>query len=261
MNRIACLLLVAAFAPACSGGGGGGGDGGSASSADSPVIQSLTADPLRVTPATGTQISAIVSDPQGITDLAGGTLTDTATGVTYGAFGTPGGQGTFAFAVTWDMLNAASEIDLAASTTARRTLTAKFFDNEGNTVTQELTITLECATASEAACGGTCVDLASNVMNCGACGQVCASNLHGSTMYASCRAAKCTWSEGSTSRSSCDAVCGALGAACAASTCPYMPDGAVAGYTTTADDLGCSTTPPSVSGGGTFTGVECCCQQ
>ncbi len=225
-----------------SGNGGSGNGGGatttttssststsSGTSSGGPIIQSLTANPTPVTPA-GTTISAIVADTNGVATLTGGTLTDKVYGTTYGAFATPGGQGTFDYALTWAAVYQAHAISFAAGASEARVVTARFFDNKGNTASQDLTLTLACTAATDSPCSTACADLMTDVDNCGACGTTCASKAvcqHGGAACA-CIAGRCTDTVTSLMETgaTCNAVCGAVPATCVANTCPGLPTGA-----------------------------------
>lgn len=133
-----------------------------------PAIVSLTANPTALTPGASTVISAIVSDPDGLSDLAGGTL-KSSTGQTYGAFSTPGGQGTFTYSLSYSDMQALHAFDIPAGG-GTQTVQAVFFDNHGHQTAQTLTLTVQCPTASNATCNGACTDLQADPSNCGACG-------------------------------------------------------------------------------------------
>ena len=85
-----------------AGGGSGGGEGAGGGSGDGPAVQSFSADPMTVTPAQGTELSALVANSSE-SELTGGQLLD-ANGYDYGVFGGAGGQGTFAFYLDWAAL-------------------------------------------------------------------------------------------------------------------------------------------------------------
>jgi hypothetical protein len=254
------------------GAGGGGGsassNGGSASSSSNgstsssssgstsggPIIQSLTANPTAVTPTMTTTISAIVSDTSGIGTLTGGTLLDKTTGTTYGAFGTPGGQGTFVYTLTWTALYTASAITFAPGANAQRVVTARFFDAMGRTATQDLTLTLQCDATTTSPCSSSCEDLANDVANCGTCGNACSGSAvcKAEVMGCSCVAGLCAAVVDSTNvaGASCALMCKSLGATCATNTCPLVPSGG--------DGPNYQT---STCADATWAQHVCCCQQ
>jgi len=194
-----------------------------------PIIQSLTANPMPVTP-TGTTISAIVSDSAGIASLTGGTLIDKVSGTTYGAFATPGGQGTFVYTLTWSAIYQASPIDFAPGASAQRVVTAHFFDVGGHTTSQDLTLTLQCGSATEGPCSTTCEDLASDPLNCGTCGKTCATTAvcTDATAGCACVAGHCSaveYSSATVVGASCNAMCSSIGAQCVSNVCPTVLTG------------------------------------
>jgi hypothetical protein len=217
-----------------SGNGGGGGStsttASSSSSAGGPIIQSLSANPTPVTP-TGTTVSALVSDSSGVTTLTGGTLTDKVSGTNYGAFSTPGGQGTFLYALTWSALYQAQAISFPAGGSEPRVVTAKFFDMDNRTASQDLTLTLSCGgSATEAPCSAAgCVDFSSDANNCGGCGVVCATKTVCSKgIECACRSGQCSviYTPVGAADTNCTAACATIGATCAANTCAGFPTGA-----------------------------------
>lgn len=152
------------------GGPGDGGDKGGSDAGDGPpTILSLSANPSVLHPGESTVISAIVSDPDGLYDLAGGTLDDATTGKPYGAFGTPGGQGTFTQTISWSSIGAQKPITFPSGGGTRE-LAAKFFDASGKSVVGKISLSLTCTRTADAICTGKCADLATDPKNCGACG-------------------------------------------------------------------------------------------
>jgi hypothetical protein len=248
------------------GGNGGAGMGGGSSTASSasssaggPVIQSLAANPNPVTP-TGTTITAVVTDTSGVQALTGGTLKDKVYGTSYGAFQTPGGQGTFTYAMTWSALYQANAISFPPGGSQQRVVTATFFDMQNRTASQDLTLTLECGSSTMGPCSAGCLDLTSDKNNCGACGNLCAnSNVckKDTFLACACQAGKCTdtivttLGGGSVSGSSCNAVCQSLGATCVTNTCPTLPMGGASSPQN--QPISCSSTTPAPG--------ACCCAQ
>jgi hypothetical protein len=149
-------------------------DTGTGSVADvdaGPEILSLSQTVSSMTQGGSFTVVAIVGDPQGLSNLAGGQLVS-ASGAVLGAF-VAEGQGTYSLTLSWDALNASSPINFTgqASVTNRAT----FADVQGRTASQDLPITLYCGTgaAPDAACAGRCVDLTS-LDTCGSCTTSCA---------------------------------------------------------------------------------------
>ncbi|MBS2027101.1 MAG: hypothetical protein JST54_04280 [Deltaproteobacteria bacterium] len=147
---------------------------GTSGSNSPPQIESLTANPTTIGPGGSTVISAIVSDPDGLSDLAGGTLAAPSGSGTYGAFSTPGGQGTFTFTLSWSELQSVSAFEIPAGGKSI-SVSATFFDNHGHSTTQTLNLTAACSPSGDATCSGSCTDLQTDPNNCGSCGNVVAS--------------------------------------------------------------------------------------
>jgi hypothetical protein len=170
--------------PDGGGGGGAGPESGSESSSGTGVLRiaALTATVSTLTGGTplptesnGATFTAIVTDSLGLDSLAGGQLLDD-TGLTYAAFGTGAGKGTYVAAITWASVNQTRSIDFTAM--GSRTFVAKFFDNQGNTATASLQMNLACRDDAGLvdSCGGGCTQLSTFYANCGACGRVCKDN-------------------------------------------------------------------------------------
>lgn len=112
--------------------------------------------------------TAILTHPEGVSQVIGGTLLDPGTGSSYGAFITQATQGTYTLSLTWSQINTVAAIN-APPDGAPRTFRATFFDQRGHEASRDLAIQLVCAPASDAACAGECVDLESSTQHCGAC--------------------------------------------------------------------------------------------
>jgi hypothetical protein len=110
----------------------------------------------------------VVADQDGTADIVGGTL-QSPEGAAYAAFQTDASEGTYSATVTWAALNTVLEIEFTGEAT--RSFIATFYDQAGATVSQTVDVTLFCDTG--AACDGVCWDVTEDVMNCGACGNVC----------------------------------------------------------------------------------------
>jgi hypothetical protein len=211
----------------------------------------LSANPTPVTPA-GTMITAVVSDTSGVATLTGGTLKDKLYGTNYGAFQTPGGQGTFDFAMTWTALYQAHPISFAPGATEQRVVTATFYDMQNRTASQDLTLTLSCGDAVSGPCATACKYLAGDSNNCGTCGTVCSSSTvcvnGGPSSFCSCYQGHCA---GITSANvhggaSCNATCQSVGGTCTANLCSGFPTGAMGQFN---NNIACSAPGPYL----------CCC--
>ncbi len=132
--------------------------------------------------------SAIVSDPDGIDDVIGGTLKAPGGG-TYGTFRTEASEGAYALELSWGKINQVKGIEAAAGGSPR-VFRAEFFDAAGHTTAAELTITMRCAGARQIACDGECLDGDDDPDNCGKCGKICSSPAHGD---AACSGGACAF--------------------------------------------------------------------
>jgi hypothetical protein len=157
-----------------TGGGGGsttGGGGGSTTGTgggSALTIVSLTISPAQLVDNSSVTISAIVTDTAGLSAIAGGTLTD-PNGISYGAFSTAGGQGTFSLSLTWTDVQNISPIQTPPGGGVRA-LVATFYDNNANSAQKPLSLPLACHASQYAVCDGKCANLDFDKNNCGACG-------------------------------------------------------------------------------------------
>jgi hypothetical protein len=186
--------------------GATGGSGGAPPPANQPpIFLSFGTDVSSITDGQAVTLSAVLTDPDGIDDIIGGTLVD-GSGATYGAFATSGQEGAYQISITWDEFNQVTPIDFAYGATTQRVLTARFFDQAGHSVEQSTTLTLTCN--GKAACDGTCTDTTKSASNCGTCGHACDSG-HG------CYDGKCgKLSACLPIANSCSAACAAKGKVC-----------------------------------------------
>lgn len=194
--RVSPLLFVLSggvvFALACAGGpkcgegtveqdgecvadGGTAGEGDADTDTDAdtdadgaPEILSFSSNSSRITAGDTLVFTAVVTDPDGISDLIGGTL-ESSTGGTYGSFATASDEGAYEISLSWNAINTVSSIDF--SDQQSRNFVARFYDAAGHTAESELSVTLTCD--GDAACGGDCVDLQESLSNCGECGNQC----------------------------------------------------------------------------------------
>jgi hypothetical protein len=155
-----------------SGSGGSGASGGSTGSGgappapDAPNILTLSTNLGSITEGESVLFTAIVTDPQGIEDVIGGTLRTTE-GATYGAFATSAQEGAYSLNVTWDQMQQIASIDFPKPSSSPRKFVAEFFDQAGHTSAKEIEVQLTCN--GDAACGGECTDTDTSSQNCGAC--------------------------------------------------------------------------------------------
>ena len=142
-------------------------------SSDGPTIVQFASNRTVLTEDGSLLLSAIVTDPQGVDDVIGGTL-ESPTGAVYASFATSASEGSYSATLTWSLINQVDTIQFATSDEI--VLVAKFFDQAANATSATLTITLECSEAGESACDATCIDLETNLDNCGACERACTEN-------------------------------------------------------------------------------------
>lgn len=144
-----------------------------APSADAPVFLNFGTNVATITQDEAVTFTAVLTDPQGIDDLIGGSLTSEDGAIQYGAFATSGQEGSYTLNLTWDAIDQAADITFAQSAT--RTFTATFFDVAGHRVDKTVTITLSCG--GFYACHGACANVCGlNSMTRGSCDAACASD-------------------------------------------------------------------------------------
>ena len=146
MHASTYVLLVVPFVIACGESGG--------TSDRAPAFLSLGSNLDTITEGKSVTISAVLTDPDGIDDLIGGSLRSPDGKTTYGAFASTAQEGAYSLVVSWDNFHAAQSLDFQGMTS--RTVVAEFFDTEGNTATRELTIRFTCAAPYDRATAGEC---------------------------------------------------------------------------------------------------------
>jgi hypothetical protein len=231
MTRV--LTLVAVLATACSSspgsmsdddthdGSGSGSGSGSASSTSSPKFLSFGTNVSTLTEDQEIVFSAVLTDPDGIDDLIGGMLQSGDGKITYGAFATSDNEGAYSLALSWGDIQEAQDISFKQNES--RTFMAEFFDAEGNTVNQQVTVQLTCG--GRFACSGTCQE-----------GGEC-----GVTAY---------------TPGSCNAVCSALVMTCDSSS-EEVGEVTYAGTSTEIES--CSTSVAATSNSEPFDAMSCSC--
>jgi hypothetical protein len=236
-----------------------GGTDGDAVSGD-PVILNLSTNITQMDPSTTLIVTAVVTHPQGIAQIVGGTLSDPPAGGTYGAFQVSTTAGSYSLMLTWTQIEAVRDITTPAGGAAR-SFRAQFYDQSGRTTTQDFSVTMWCGDATSAACAGTCQALASDKFNCGACGRSCQA-FAGSTVATtpSCNGGKCsnvTIDLSSTTAESCQSVCGADGMVCQGNSFNafFKCSGTV--------PVNCTTLPipSSICTSDTFQSIRCLCME
>lgn len=188
----------------CSAGACVGGDPGA------PNIISLTTNTSRVRPSDTLVVTAVVTDPDGIADLIGGTL-ESPLGGTYGAFTSGGGEGSFSITLTIGQLDSAEAISTPPGG-VDRTLRARFYDQGGLEAVRDVTVRIACDDTAQGVCGTSCYDLDTDRYNCGACANQC--EVGGGK--AQCMSGQCAvLLYGSDADSSCNDTCASFSLRCA----------------------------------------------
>jgi hypothetical protein len=171
-----------------------------------------------LTPSEQLVVTAVVTDPQGIAQVVGGTLSDPG-GASYGAFEVSTVSGAYSLTLTWNAIETVEDITVGTGGELR-TFDATFYDQAGHTTSQTFSVQLACSDANESICGGNCTDLTTDGANCGSCSNACPTSV-GTPVQGiqndgsvSCIESKCVGIFKTTSDESCDAVCSALGLSC-----------------------------------------------
>jgi len=194
----ACGAALACSEPPSDGSGTGGspasgGVSGAAGSANpSPKILSVLVSGKLDGEQASVKLTVDVTDPDGLSDIAGGKLYSQDKSKFLGAF-TQLSAGTFAADLTWKALNDVEALVFKAGASTTRFVLVEFLDAASNSVSQEQALEVSCA-----ACGP----------NCKACGK--------------CTSGACTICEPKLTWSTCDLFCKSLGFQC---TCAYQQCG------------------------------------
>jgi len=149
--------------------------------------------------------SVIISHPNGVNDIVGGTLTDPGGG-TYGTFQSPTTPGSYTLQLSWAEINSVRAIEFPIGG-GNRVFRATFFDIVGNTVEKDFTIKLACSISRYSACDGRCLDMQDDGQHCNSCGNAC---------YFSddCRDGKCGYYCFKHQNLSCEQYCHSIGMFC-----------------------------------------------
>lgn len=142
-----------------------------------PQILSFSTNVTEATEETTIVFTAVVTDPDGIDDVIGGTLSDEETR-TFGAFSTSAAEGAYEILLSWDSVHAVAPLDFLGEDIRR--FVAEFFDATGNRTSVTTEIRFHCDAQGDApgACAGQCVSFLS-LENCGSCGNVCEGEVAG----------------------------------------------------------------------------------
>lgn len=199
-----------------------GGDLTSAPMEGAPVFLSLQTNVSKITAGESVIFTAVLTDPDGVDDIVGGTLSDETGQIGYGPFVAAGQEGTYSISVSWDDVNQAKAIDFEGMD-LMRVFRAEFYDQAANKVHRDLELTLTCAEGS--ACAGVCADIMTDTEHCGACGKGCDGG---------CNQGVCApkWGEcidNELGFGSCNMYCASIGEACAENSCGSLA-GTIRGF-------------------------------
>lgn len=177
-----------------------------------PVILSLQSNVSKITAGESVIVTAVLTDPDGVEDIVGGTLSDEVGMIVYGPFVAAGQVGTYSISLSWDAAHQAEPIQFEDMELVR-VFRAEFYDQAANKVNKDINLTLTCAEGS--ACDGVCTDISSNAEHCGACERSCEGG---------CEAGACLpqWGECIDNNSgidTCEASCASIGEACVENGC------------------------------------------
>ena len=146
------------------------GDSSSGPVEGAPVIISLETNVSKITAGESVIFTAVLTDPDGVEDIVGGTLSDESGQIGYGPFVAAGQEGTYSISLSWEAMHQAEAIQFEGMDLAR-VFRAEFYDQAVHKVQQDVELMLTCAEGS--ACDGVCTDIMANGEHCGACGKVC----------------------------------------------------------------------------------------
>ena len=107
-----------------------GGTAGTGGAIAAPIILSLATNVTSLTPSDSLVVTAVVTHPQGIAQVIGGTLLDPPAGGTYGAFQVSTTAGSYSLTLTWSQIKTVRDITTPVGG-AGRTFRAQFFDQAG----------------------------------------------------------------------------------------------------------------------------------
>jgi len=149
-------------------------EGGSCVEADpnAPKILDFSSNVNTVTPSQSARISIVVTDPDGIDDVIGGSM-KSPTGASYGSFQTESSEGAYEIVITWEDIISIEAVQFGLDG-GTLVLIAEFFDQDGNVARESKTLGLTCDDPqNEAACEvDTCINVLESEDHCGACGNL-----------------------------------------------------------------------------------------
>jgi hypothetical protein len=132
-------------------------------------------------------ITAVLTDPDGIEDLVGGSLLDADSGATYGAFATSAEEGAYEMSLDMQRIYEVARVESIWPTSETVRFRARFFDQAGNEVTAEASVSVLCAAPADfvrgecrwlgesyTTSGGGCTHFVPNRSLDATCSEVCA---------------------------------------------------------------------------------------
>lgn len=177
-----------------------------------PFFISFSTNVGQITEGESVVFTAVVSDPDGFNDIAGGTLFTQDGAFSYGPFVSAGQEGTYSITVSWADVDQVEAIEFE-DFSLDRVFRAEFFDMDGHKVSQDTTIALQCDGGG--ACSGSCKDLQTDAANCGGCGFVC----EGGCDAASCLPVFGECIKADNGFSTCGQYCQSISAQCVVAGC------------------------------------------
>jgi hypothetical protein len=240
--------------------GAGGTAGAGGAPADAPIILSLATNVTTLLPTENLVVTAVVTHPQGIAQIIGGTLNDPG-GASYGAFMVSTTAGSYSITLSWGALQTVQDISTPPGG-GTRMFVATFYDQAGHSTSKSFTIMLKCPTGTDAICDSLCVSVQTNATACGACGHSC-TTLYPSLPGVACSQGLCSGSTTTTVRESCSAFCQGMNLSCTGTPTAGYNNG---GATVTPMTLACSAVPPAtIPGTGSqalpFNNLSCSCTE
>lgn len=85
--------------------------------------------------------TAVLTDPDGVDDIVGGTLSNESGAIGYGPFVAAGQAGTYSITLAWDAVHLAEAIEFEAMELTR-VFQAEFYDQAGHKVRKDVSLAL-----------------------------------------------------------------------------------------------------------------------
>ncbi len=230
-----------------------------------PVILQFLTNVNTISDGETVTFTAVVTDPDGVADVIGGSMSSPDGKIGYGAFVTGGEEGAYSLDLSWAQLHQAEAIAFDGPSTTR-SFRAEFFDQGGKSASKTVEMTLSCDDGKRitpAVCEGSCTDLDSDDVNCTQCGIVCLLSFKtsGHCVNSGCTPALqgcSTYAE----FANCDQQCASLGETCVVGGCTNMTSVAYADDKCGSNEsfgFGHPCNEPADQGSGQY--HACCCTQ